>query len=162
MAKHCETCRLTLVDTFTDTLSEVVEKTIAITITCVKAEEPVKTYGDIQAGVEAYTDFDTINEFEPVALVRPKAYTVFLSTGQECCRHTETLPEKELETIRSTMADFMTDALFDSVADTLAEMEAETPGDTLADIKVETPLSSLGDTLPKVEAKNIRVHTARC
>ena len=77
MAKHWETCRLTLVDTFSDTLSEVVAKTIALTITCVKAERPLKTDGDIDAAFEAYTDVDTINEFQPVALFRPKAYTFF-------------------------------------------------------------------------------------
>ena len=60
-------CRLTLIDAFSDTLSEVVAKTIPITITCVKAEAPVKTAGD--------TDVATINEFEAVALVHPKSYT---------------------------------------------------------------------------------------
>ena len=68
-------CRLTLVDTFPNTLSEVVAKTIAITITCVKAEAPVKTEGDIDAGLEAYTDVDTINEFEALALVYPQSHT---------------------------------------------------------------------------------------
>ena len=68
-------CRLTLHDTFSDTLSEVVAKTIAITITCVKADAPVKTDGDIHAGLAAYTDVDTINEFQPVALFHLKAYT---------------------------------------------------------------------------------------
>ena len=77
MAKHWETCRLTLVDTFPDTLSEVFAKTIALTITCVKAERPLKTDGDIDAAFEAYTDVDTINKFEPVAFFRPKAYTFF-------------------------------------------------------------------------------------
>ena len=43
-------CRQTLDDKFPDTLSEVVTKTIAITITCVKSEAPVKTDGDIDAG----------------------------------------------------------------------------------------------------------------
>ena len=68
-------CRLTLVDTFPNTLSEVVAKTIAITITCVKAEAPVKTDGEIDAGLEAYTDVATIHEFQAVALVHLKAYT---------------------------------------------------------------------------------------
>ena len=52
-----------------------VANTIAITITCVKIEALVKTDGDIDAGLQAYTDVDTINEFELVALVHPKAYT---------------------------------------------------------------------------------------
>ena len=66
-------CRLTLVDTFPDTLSEVVAKTLVITITCVKTEAPVKTEGDIYAGLQAYTHVVTINEFEPVALLHLKA-----------------------------------------------------------------------------------------
>ena len=40
-----------------------------------KAEAPVKTHGDIDEGLEAYTDVDTINEFEAVALMHTKAYT---------------------------------------------------------------------------------------
>ena len=75
LAKHCDTCRLTLVEKFPDTLSEVIAKTIAITITCVKAEAQVKTDGDIDAGLQAYTDVDTINEFQAFALVHRKAYT---------------------------------------------------------------------------------------
>ena len=66
-------CMLTLVDTFPDTLLEVVPKTFPKTITCVKAKVPVKTDGDIDAGLEAYTDVDTINEFGAVALVDLKA-----------------------------------------------------------------------------------------
>ena len=68
-------CRLTLVDTFRNTLSEVVAKIFPKTITCVKAEAPVKTDGDIDKGLEDYTDVDRINEFEAVALVDPKPYT---------------------------------------------------------------------------------------
>ena len=66
-----------LIHALGDILAEVVAKTIAITITCVKAERPLKTDGDIDAAFEAYTDVDTINEFEPVALFRPKADTFF-------------------------------------------------------------------------------------
>ena len=40
-----------------------------------KAEALVKTDGDIDEGLEDYTDVDTINEFEAMALVDPKAYT---------------------------------------------------------------------------------------
>ena len=61
-------CRLTLDDTFPDTLSEKVAKTVAI-------KNNVCEDVDIHAGLVAYTDVDTINEFEPVALVHPKAYT---------------------------------------------------------------------------------------
>lgn len=68
-------CRLPLVGTFSDTLSEVVAKTIVIAIACVKVEAPVKTDADINAGLEAYTEVDTSNEFEAVALDHPKAYT---------------------------------------------------------------------------------------
>ena len=62
-----------MVDTFSNTLSEVVAKTVAITITCVKTEAPVITDGDFHAGLQAYTDVDTINEFQPVAQLHPKA-----------------------------------------------------------------------------------------
>ena len=41
----------------------------------VKAETPVKTDGDIDAGLEAYTDVAIINEFAAVALVHLKANT---------------------------------------------------------------------------------------
>ena len=68
-------CRLPLVDTFSDTLSEVVAKTIVIAIACVKVEAPVKTDVDINAELEAYTDVDTSNEFEAVAVDHLKAYT---------------------------------------------------------------------------------------
>ena len=64
-----------MVETFPDTLSEVVAKTIAITITSLKAVAQVKTDGDIDAGLQAYTDVDTINEFQAFALVHRKAYT---------------------------------------------------------------------------------------
>ena len=75
LAKHCDTCRRTQVYTFSDTPSEVVAKTVAITTTCVKAEAQVKTDGEIDTGLQAYTDVDTINEFQAVALVHRKAYT---------------------------------------------------------------------------------------
>ena len=75
LAKHCDTCRLTLVETFPDTLSEVVAKILAITITSLKAEAQVKTDGDIDAALQAYTDVETINEFAAFALVHRKAYT---------------------------------------------------------------------------------------
>ena len=52
-----------------------VAKTVAITTTCVKAEAQVKTDGEIDTGLQAYTDVDTINEFQAVALVHRKAYT---------------------------------------------------------------------------------------
>ena len=77
LAKQWEMCRLTLVDTFPDTLSEVVAKIIAIKITCLKAEKPFKTDVDINAVLQPYTDVDTINEFEAVAPMHPKAYTFY-------------------------------------------------------------------------------------
>ena len=75
MAKHSAAWRLTLVVTIPDKLPEVVPKTIAHTLTCVEVEAPVKTEGDIDAGLEAYTDVDTINEFEALALVYPQTHT---------------------------------------------------------------------------------------
>ena len=75
MAKHSATWRLTLVDTFPDTLPEVLATTIADTLTCAQVEAPVKTEGHIDAGLEAYTDVDTINEFEALALVYQQSHT---------------------------------------------------------------------------------------
>ena len=69
MAKQSVTWRLTLVDTFSDTL--MMAKKIAETPTCVEVKAPVKSEGDIDAGLEASTDVDTINEFEALALVYP-------------------------------------------------------------------------------------------
>ena len=68
-------CRLTLVDTFPDTISEVVAKTLVITITCVKTEAPVKTNGDIDAGLQAYTHVDKINEFKTCGTVASQGLT---------------------------------------------------------------------------------------
>ena len=65
-------CRLTLVETFPNTLSEVVARQFQVQV---KAEAPVKTDGDVDAGLKAYTDVAIINEFEAVALVHLKAYT---------------------------------------------------------------------------------------
>ena len=62
-----------LVDTFHDTLSEVVAKTIADTLNCVVAEAPVKTT-DTLAGVKAYLCLDKLNEGEAEALVYTQAY----------------------------------------------------------------------------------------
>ena len=63
-----------LVDIFHDTLSEVVAKTIADTLTCVVAEAPVKTT-DTLAGVKAYLCLDKLNEVEGEALVYTQAHT---------------------------------------------------------------------------------------
>lgn len=50
-------------------------KKIVETPTCVEVKAPVKSEGDIDAGLEAYTDVDTINEFEALALIYPQAHT---------------------------------------------------------------------------------------
>ena len=63
-----------LVDTFHHTLSEVVAKTIADTLTCVVAEAPVKT-ADTLAGVKAYLCLDKVKEVEAEALVYTQAHT---------------------------------------------------------------------------------------
>ena len=52
-----------------DTLSEVVAKTIAATLTCVEGYGPVKTEAETLAGVEAYTVLDTLNKVETEAPV---------------------------------------------------------------------------------------------
>ena len=64
----------TLIDTRPYTLSHVVAKTIADTLTCVEFKAPVKTEGISVADVEAYIDINTLNEFEAKALVYTQAY----------------------------------------------------------------------------------------
>ena len=64
----------TLIDTRPYTLSHVVAKTIANTLTCVEFKAPVKTEGDSVADVEAYIDINTLNEYAAKALVYTQAY----------------------------------------------------------------------------------------
>ena len=111
-----------MVDTFPDTLSEVAAKTVVITITCVKTEAPLKTDGDIDAGLQAYTHIDTINEFEPVALLHLKAERFLKNRPTVLPTHRNATRERVADNKKHT-GDLMTDALFDFVADTLAEIE---------------------------------------
>ena len=53
---------------------------------------------------------------------------VFVSAGQKCYRHTDTLLHVERKTLRNTLADKITQTPFYAVADRLAEVEAETLG----------------------------------
>ena len=53
---------------------------------------------------------------------------VSASAGQRCYRHTDTLLDVELKTLRNTLVDKMTQALIYAVPDSLAEVEAETLG----------------------------------
>jgi len=66
----------------------VVAKTIANTLTYVEAEVPLKTECDTVAGVEAYTEVDTLNKVKAEVLVYTQAQHVSTSAGQECYRHT--------------------------------------------------------------------------
>ena len=50
-------------------------KKIAYTLTCVKAEAPVKTEAVTDARVEAYRVVDTLNEVEAEALAYTQAHT---------------------------------------------------------------------------------------
>ena len=63
-----------LVDTFHNTVSDLVAKTIADTLTCVVGEAPVKT-ADTLAGVKAYLCLDKVNEVEAEALVYTQTHT---------------------------------------------------------------------------------------
>ena len=54
---------------------------------------------------------------------------VFASAFQKCYRHTDTLLDEELKTLRNALANKTTQAPFYAVADRLAEVEAETLGD---------------------------------
>ena len=64
-------------DTLFDTLSEVIAKTIAHTLTCVEAEAQVKTENSTVAGVENYTVVDTVNKVENKALDYTRRLTCF-------------------------------------------------------------------------------------
>lgn len=58
-----------------DTISELVAKRIADTLSCVEAKEPVKTKSTTVVAVEAYTGVDTLNEVEAETLVYTQAHT---------------------------------------------------------------------------------------
>ena len=64
-----------LVDTLWEALSEEVVKRTADTLTCVKAEAPVKTGNIAVAGVKAYTIVNIVKELESQARVYTQAYT---------------------------------------------------------------------------------------
>jgi len=51
-----------LVETLPDTISEVVAKTFADTVTCLKAKAPFKKEAGTLARVEAYPCLNTLNE----------------------------------------------------------------------------------------------------
>ena len=60
---------MALVDTVPDTISELVAKTIADTLSCVKAKAPVKTESLTVVPTRAYTVVHTLNEDKAEALV---------------------------------------------------------------------------------------------
>ena len=94
----------------------------------------------------------TLNEVEAEALVYTCSH-VLARAVQECYRHTDTLLGVELGTLGNTVADVMSEALIDALADTLGEGEAETLGKTLADDKAEAILHAVVDTVADVEAE---------
>ena len=83
-----------------DTLSEVVTKTIAITLTCVKAEALVKTEADTLEGEKAYMCLDTQNEVEAKAQVYTRAHTFPQVKAKSV---TNTLRDMEAETALDTL-----------------------------------------------------------
>ena len=58
-----------LVDTVPDTISELLAKTIADTLSCVKAKAPVKTESPTFVPVSAYTVVHKLNEVKGEALI---------------------------------------------------------------------------------------------
>lgn len=65
---------MALVDTVPDTISELVAKTIADKLSCVKAKAPVKSESPTFVPVCAYTVVHTLNEVEAEALVYTQPY----------------------------------------------------------------------------------------
>lgn len=53
----------------------VLGKTFADTLTCVDCNAPVKTESDSNAALKPYTEVDTLNEDEAVAIVYTQALT---------------------------------------------------------------------------------------
>ena len=90
-----------LVDTFHHTLSEVVAKTIADTLTCVVAEAPVKT-ADTLARVKAYLCLDKVKEVEAEALVYTQAHTFSQFYAES---FTDILSDMEAKTPVDTVTD---------------------------------------------------------
>ena len=91
-----------LVDIFHNTVSEVVAKTIADTLTCVVAEAPVKTADTL--AVE--TLGDRLGKVKAEVLVNAQS---------------ETLQEVEPETLRNTLAIMTTESLNDALPRRLEE-----------------------------------------
>ena len=71
-----------LVDTLSEMPSKVVVKTTADTLTCVKANAPVKTGNIAVAGVNTYTIVITVNEVKDEALVYTQAYVFAQATAK--------------------------------------------------------------------------------
>ena len=90
-----------LIDTFHDTLSEVVAKTIADTLTCVVAKAPGKP-ADTLAGVKAYFCLDKLKEVESEALVYTQAHTFSQVYAKSV---TDILSDMEAKTPVDTLSD---------------------------------------------------------
>lgn len=71
-----------LVDTLSETPFKVVVKTTPDTLTCVKANAPIKTGNIAVAGVKASTIFNTVNEIKDQALVYTQAYVFAQATAK--------------------------------------------------------------------------------
>ena len=85
-----------------DTESEVVTKTIAITLTCVKSEALVKTEAETLAGEKTYLCLETRNEVETKVLVYTRAHTFPPVKAKSV---TNTLRDMEAETPVDTLTD---------------------------------------------------------
>ena len=70
-----------LLDTLSETPSKVVVKTTPDTLTCVKANAPVKTRNIDVAGVKAYTIVNTVNKLKHRELLYTQAYVFAQATA---------------------------------------------------------------------------------
>ena len=75
---------------------------IADTLTCVEDEAPVKTKGDTNAGVDAYTVLDTLNKVKAEALVYTQPHTFPQVQAKSV---TDTLTNIKAETPVETLTD---------------------------------------------------------
>ena len=81
-----------------------VAKTIPHTLTGVELQTPVKTEDDSVADVQAYIDINTLNEFEPKALVYTQGYK-FPKVRTKSVTNTLTLLDVEFKTLLNTLAE---------------------------------------------------------
>ena len=84
--------------------------------------------------------------------------TRFAQVQGKSVRDTLTQYQVHPEKLGNTLADVMTKALIDALAETVAEVEAEKLSDTVGDVKAEALLHSLADTFAGSRLRHFARH----